>query len=638
MSSEDFSTTSSVLGKRRADEETSRLDPPAKRDSYHEENSLKSDSSNVRDSSATGDVTCTMSLPQTDGKGNHFNSQNVLVGPEGSNQKAFETETGCRLVFKDKDGEDSNPSEGISECIQLVLHGSSEEVVMKGEEVLLRIFADQDVILEIKKKQMRATVNSGSDAAPSTTFSSNSNSESAESSTPKYIEAFHIPSGAVGSVIGRGGETIREIQQKSGAHVKIQPQQEVQVGSTSRLVTITGTPATVAEAKKLVNELVHTSQSNQSPSGSSHSSSFHSNGGGSGSGGFAPRGPPAPSPGGPSATVQVPDDRVGAIIGRGGQTIKMLQDRTGARIQVPKEGVNGFRPVLISAPSSDQIQHAYREIQMLLAQEPGKSALGGSSFGGGYGGHGLGGGGGGGHGAPWGRSDRASGGVGISVGGGVGGPEQTLSIPIQGDRAGAVIGKQGQTIRLLQDRSGCKVSCPGAKDGVPNDGPRNVIIVGPASGVEIARNDINLILTSTPGTPIMSILGNAPGGSGGGGGGGGGGRSFGSGGGGGYPSQHGGGGGGYPASSNPYGASGAFGSGVSSSAYSSGAYSSAYSQMQPHSQLYHGGGGGGGGGGLSQSSSHGGHASSGGGDMASWAAYNAAMQVYNARQPLDRTH
>jgi hypothetical protein len=24
--------------------------------------------------------------------------------------------------------------------------------------------------------------------------------------------------------------------------------------------------------------------------------------------------------------------------------------------------------------------------------------------------------------------------------------------------------------------------------------------------------------------------------------------------------------------------------------------------------------------------------------MASWAAYNAAMQVYNARQPLDRTH
>ena len=632
MSSDSHSsnTGGSVLGKRRADEDSSFDNRPAKRDSSNTHDSTSSGGT------ATGDVTCIMTLPTTDSNGAAFNSHSILVGPDGSNQKAIETETGCRLVFKDKDGEDSLPSDEAGGCTQLVLHGSSEEVVMKGEEVLLRIFSDQDAVLEIKRKQMRATVsnnnnesssssNNGAEPAPTT---SSSSSESAESATPKHVEAFHIPSSSVGSVIGRGGETIRDIQQKSGAHVKIQPQNEVQVGSTNRLVTISGTPAAVAEARRLVNEYVSTAQSNQSSSGS-HSSSFHSSsngGGGGGGGGFAPRGSQGSSSGGggggggssggPSATVQVPDDRVGSIIGRGGQTIKMLQDRTGARIQVPKEGANGFRPVQISAPSSDQIQHAYREIQLLLSQEPGKSSV--SAFGGAGGG-----GGGGGGGAPWGRSDRGFGGGGGGGGAGGGGPDQTLNIPVPSDRAGAIIGKAGQTIKLIQERSGCKVTCPGTKDGVSNDGPRNVIIVGPASGVEIARNDIQLILSSPPGTPISTIFGTAPGGGGGGG------RSFGGGGGGYPPSMHHG-GSGYPVSSNPYGPSGSFG--VSASPYSSGAYSSAFGQMQ--SQLYPGSGGGGGGGGAPPHS--GGHGS--GGDMASWAAYAAAMQVYNSRQPLDRTH
>ena len=622
--------TGSVLGKRRADEDNTFENPPAKRDSSHTHDSTSTSSSGS--ATATGDVTCIMTIPTSDKNGLSFDAQSVLVGIDGSNQKAIEIETGCRLVFKDKDGEDSVPSEGAAagSCTQVVLHGISEEVVMKGEEVLLRIFADREAILEIKRNQMRATVNSsnnsnntntnGSESAPNT---SSSSSESAETATPKHVEAFHIPSSSVGSVIGRGGETIRDIQSKSGAHVKIQPQNEVQVGSTNRLVTISGTPATVAEARRLVNEYVSTAQSNQSSTGS-HAGSFHSSGGGGG-GVFAPRGSHGSSSGGgggggggssggPSATVQVPDDRVGSIIGRGGQTIKMLQDRTGARIQVPKEGANGFRPVQISAPSSDQIQHAYREIQLLLSQEPGKPSVG--SFGG------PGGGGGGGGGAPWGRSDR---GVGSAVGGG--GPDQTLNIPVQSDRAGAIIGKAGQTIKLIQERSGCKVTCPGTKDGVPSDGPRNVIIVGPASGVEIARNDIHLILSSPPGTPISTIFGTSLGGGGGGG------RPFGASGGGGYPPSMHHGGSSYPGPSNPYGPSSAFGAGVSASPYSSGAYSSAFGQMHSQSQLFPGGGGGGGG-----PPSHSGGHGSGGGDMASWAAYAAAMQVYNSRQPLDRTH
>ena len=60
---------------------------------------------------------------------------------------------------------------------------------------------------------------------------------------------------------------------------------------------------------------------------------------------------------GDSLQIMVPDRTVGLIIGRGGETIRDLQERSGCHVNIVGENksVNGLRPVnLIGSPSTQQ--------------------------------------------------------------------------------------------------------------------------------------------------------------------------------------------------------------------------------------------------------------------------------------------
>ncbi len=59
-----------------------------------------------------------------------------------------------------------------------------------------------------------------------------------------------VPSNMVGKVIGRGGENIRAIQQRSGAHVNIERESDSAPGSTERKVFITGDPMAIERARQ----------------------------------------------------------------------------------------------------------------------------------------------------------------------------------------------------------------------------------------------------------------------------------------------------------------------------------------------------------------------------------------------------
>lgn len=58
-----------------------------------------------------------------------------------------------------------------------------------------------------------------------------------------------IPNGLIGCVIGKGGSTINEIRQLSGANIKISNTEE---GSKNRVVTISGTPEAINVAQYLI--------------------------------------------------------------------------------------------------------------------------------------------------------------------------------------------------------------------------------------------------------------------------------------------------------------------------------------------------------------------------------------------------
>jgi hypothetical protein len=72
--------------------------------------------------------------------------------------------------------------------------------------------------------------------------------------------------------------------------------------------------------------------------------------------------------------IQVPAQRVGLIIGRGtlnnfilgGETIRSLQDRTGARINVNKDDEKGPMRTVVVVGQPTQIQNAQKEIDDII--------------------------------------------------------------------------------------------------------------------------------------------------------------------------------------------------------------------------------------------------------------------------------
>jgi far upstream element-binding protein len=109
----------------------------------------------------------------------------------------------------------------------------------------------------------------------------------------------------VGRVIGRAGTTIRSLQAQTGANLSID--QNVPDGAPC-VITITGNPDAVANAKQQINELI----SGTAPAGMNT----------------------MPAPGGAEKVLKIEQQHVGKIIGKGGETIKGMQNSTGARIHI----------------------------------------------------------------------------------------------------------------------------------------------------------------------------------------------------------------------------------------------------------------------------------------------------------------
>lgn len=160
--------------------------------------------------------------------------------------------------------------------------------------------------------------------------------------TPRATEMYktvYVPTTCVGLVIGRNGETIRSLQDKSGADIKVTPDEDAQPGSEHRSITISGTEEAIATAHQLVSEIVNDAKSLRPPHMGIPA-------------GSSPNGEPVIT-----EVLPVPNDKVGLIIGKRGTTIRDLQMRSGAKIQVTKDDTcvqsDGSRPVTITGIRSN---------------------------------------------------------------------------------------------------------------------------------------------------------------------------------------------------------------------------------------------------------------------------------------------
>uniref|UniRef100_A0A4W3IWE4 Far upstream element (FUSE) binding protein 3 n=1 Tax=Callorhinchus milii TaxID=7868 RepID=A0A4W3IWE4_CALMI len=164
-----------------------------------------------------------------------------------------------------------------------------------------------------------------------------------------------VPRFAVGIVIGRNGEMIKKIQNDAGVRIQFKPDDGVM---PDRIAQVMGPPDRCQHAAHMINELIHTAQERDGQSG------FGGPGRGRGRGRNEwNMGPPG---GMQEITYTIPADKCGLVIGRGGDTIKSINQQTGAHVELQRNPPQTSDPnirVFIIRGALQQIEHARQLIE-----------------------------------------------------------------------------------------------------------------------------------------------------------------------------------------------------------------------------------------------------------------------------------
>jgi len=296
-------------------------------------------------------------------------------------------------------------------------------------------------------------------------------------------EIIMVPDKMVGLIIGRGGEQITRLQAESGC--KIQMAQDSQ-GMAERQCTLTGNPGAIAAARASIERII-ANEGTGPPRG----------GGGGGGGGGGNFGGPPMSGGGGSMSgggcfeMLVPGHKVGLIIGKGGETIKQLQERSGAKIIIIQDSAElaNEKPLRITGDPNG-VETAKQLVTEILNQNDERD-MGGAGFGRGRGrgGAGIPRGGGRGRGGFMGGGrggfGRGGGAGGFGGGGNEYGAEHTDYVTIPATKCGLVIGKGGETIKNINSSTGAH--CEVDKSAPPDAREKNFVIRGSPEAVERAK-------------------------------------------------------------------------------------------------------------------------------------------------------
>ena len=188
-------------------------------------------------------------------------------------------------------------------------------------------------------------------------------------------------------LLGKGGETIRELQKTTGTDIRI----DRQAGTVKAFAA---DAAKVASALEAIEELLA------------------SEGGGGAGGDFI------------SGSVQIEQHQIGLIIGKGGETVRELQQRTGVRFDIDRDEM----VVRLRGKTEEAVDLAIDAIKELQEADDDDDDHDGGD-GGGYG----------------------------RRGGGGGGDVVSGNVPIQQHEIGLIIGAGGATIRELEASTGARI-------------------------------------------------------------------------------------------------------------------------------------------------------------------------------------
>lgn len=153
------------------------------------------------------------------------------------------------------------------------------------------------------------------------------------------VEEWSVPDKMVGLIIGRGGEQISRLQAESGCKIQMAPDCG---GMSERPCTLTGPRHAIEKAKEMINQII-------------------SRGGD----------PSQLNDGHVVVELMVPGPRVGLVIGKGGETIRGLQERANVKMVMIQDGPQQSmmdKPLRITGEKS-KCEYAKRLVLDLITEK-----------------------------------------------------------------------------------------------------------------------------------------------------------------------------------------------------------------------------------------------------------------------------
>jgi len=229
-------------------------------------------------------------------------------------------------------------------------------------------------------------------------------------------ETIRLPDDMVGLIIGRGGENIMKMQRETGCRIQIT--QSIP-GTKERPCTLSGTQEQIEVCKNMLDEIVARSKASGMTNGSIQPGF---NGMGGMGDGQQPSGPSGQ--GEETVEMSIPAERCGLVIGKGGETIKMLQTSLQVKMLLIQDSVecHGMPKPLRISGEKQKVQNAVNAITQMLQQRDAQvqGQTGRNNMGGGFG-------------------------------------EQVTKIQVPKNAVGVVIGKGGEMINQIQGQTMTRV-------------------------------------------------------------------------------------------------------------------------------------------------------------------------------------
>ncbi len=311
-----------------------------------------------------------------------YNYIGLLIGPGGSKQRDLIEQAGGNVKISIRGrGSSSSGGEQEDEPLHVLLEGSLE-CVEKAEQLVNELLHDSEKANAEKDRQLAQVNNarSSSTANPGgvSTYQPKPvaqllgiQQQQAQQQQDAIEEKIGVPNGVVGYIIGKGGESITSMQRRSGCRVQIQKEHEMDAGSTQRIITLTAaTQESIAQCRAIIEGMVQERlRLNQEQQQHPTSNSMRGGTGGANAAAQAVQLQQALAEGQALVKVPVPNADVGLIIGKGGTTIRSIQDRSGANIQIP-QGPDADNPTIrtvsVTHPQSEGAEFAKTLIEEVL--------------------------------------------------------------------------------------------------------------------------------------------------------------------------------------------------------------------------------------------------------------------------------